>query len=88
MGGHSSPLLALHGVGGHSYPLLALHAPHDTCLAFPPPPGAAPGYQPAIVTAFYAPYLLVPLLLALHMAASPRPFGARVPGAGGKPKRK
>ena len=53
-----------------------------------PPAAAAPGYQPAIVTAFYAPYLVVPLLLALHMAVSPRPFGARVPGAGGKPKRK
>ncbi len=37
-------------------------------------PPAAPGYNPAIVTAFYAPYLVVPLLLALHMAWTPQPF--------------
>jgi hypothetical protein len=36
-----------------------------------------------MVTAFYAPYLVVPLLLALHMAATPAPFG----GSRGKAKR-
>ncbi|KAI7843617.1 hypothetical protein COHA_002857 [Chlorella ohadii] len=35
-----------------------------------------PGYRPAIVTSFYAPYLLVPLCLALHMMVTPQPFGS------------
>ena len=48
---------------------------------------AAPGYQPAIVTAFYLPYLLVPATLALHMAATPAPFGKAGGGGKGKPKR-
>jgi hypothetical protein len=39
-------------------------------------PHAAHGYNAAVVTAFYAPYLIVPLLLALHMAATPQPFGS------------
>lgn len=43
----------------------------------------APGYQRTMVTAFYLPYLLVPLTLALHMAATPQPFGR----AAGKAKR-
>lgn len=37
---------------------------------------AAPGYQRAAVTSFYSPYLVVPLVLALHMAATPQPFGS------------
>lgn len=37
---------------------------------------AGPGYRPEVVCAFYLPYLLVPLLLALHMAATPEPFSA------------
>lgn len=44
---------------------------------------AGPGYQPAVVVAFYAPYLVVPLLLALHMVATPQPFGS----SAGKAKR-
>ncbi|KAL4429047.1 hypothetical protein ABPG77_006086 [Micractinium sp. CCAP 211/92] len=36
----------------------------------------APGYQRAAVTSFYSPYLVVPLVLALHMAATPQPFGS------------
>lgn len=40
------------------------------------------------MTAFYAPYLLVPATLALHMAATPRPFGPAVPGAGRSAKSK
>lgn len=43
-------------------------------LPFPLPAG--PGYRPAIVTSFYAPYLLVPLCLALHMMVTPQPFGS------------
>lgn len=49
------------------------------CCAF-----AGPGYRPQIVTSFYAPYLLVPLCLAVHMAVTPQPFGS---SRGGKSKR-
>lgn len=49
---------------------------------------AAPGYQPAVVTAFYLPYLLLPATLALHMAATPAPFGRAAGGSKGKGKRK
>ena len=34
----------------------------------------APGYNPLVVTAFYLPYLLVPLLILGKMAASREPF--------------
>lgn len=49
-----------------------------------PTPRAAPGYDRTIVTAFYLPYLIVPATLALHMAATPLPFG---PGKSSKAKR-
>lgn len=57
---------------------MPMHAGHfqQPGVAFPPSLTAGPGYQRAAVTSFYAPYLLVPLLLALHMAATPQPFGS------------
>lgn len=60
-----------------------LPLPHCCCRPLPTTP-AGPGYRPEVVTAFYLPYLLVPLMLALHMAATPQPFGR---GGAAKPKR-
>ncbi|GAB4814052.1 hypothetical protein N2152v2_001098 [Parachlorella kessleri] len=34
----------------------------------------APFYNPAVVVAFYAPYLIMPLLMAVTMAVTPHPF--------------
>ena len=39
--------------------------------------GAAPGYNAAVVTGFYVPYLLLPLLMVVRMALNSEPFGSQ-----------
>ena len=80
---HSSLCEAGRQAGRHAAPLAESRGP--STQPCPPLPGAAPGYNPAVVTSFYLPYLVVPALLALHMAAVPQPFGK---AGGGAPKGK
>lgn len=67
-------------VGGVTKAALLGHPPHCAAPRLP----AAPGYNAAAVTAFYAPYLLLPLLIVVSMALTPEPFPAQQPQRKGK----
>lgn len=50
------------------FPILAELWAHD-----------GPGYKRGVVLSFYAPYLVMPLLIVLKTAFSPYPFGRPAP---------